>query len=350
MAMDNIGFRRYSLAILTAAAIGLVYLCYQIFRPFFAPLAWALVLSIVFYPLNALIQRRVKSPAVASAITLAAIILLMAGPFGFIAFKLIQDLYEMSKGSGGFLADLLDSPASAWAMQKAGALMNKSPEELSMMLRDNLSSMAADAMKHTGAGLGNAVKFGVDLILMAFALFFLLKDGKGYLETLRSYLPFDDALIAKFQSEIKDMVITTVYGGVIVAIAQGVLGGASFAILGLPSPVLWGAVMSMASFIPMVGTALVWVPAALYFLIKGSIIKAVIMAVIGVMVIGMADNLLRPIIIGSRVRLPMLVIFLSVFGGIKLFGMIGLILGPLCAALLVTLLDALKEAGGKEGI
>jgi predicted PurR-regulated permease PerM len=143
------------------------------------------------------------------------------------------------------------------------------------------------------------------------------------------------------------MVISTVYGGVVIALIQGILGGTAFYFLGLNSPVLWGCAMTVMSFLPLFGTFSIWGPAAAYLIIQGSVMKGVILLLYGVFIISIVDNILRPIIISGRTKMPTLAVFFSVLGGIKFFGLIGFIMGPLVLALFVSVFEIFKHRGGE---
>jgi predicted PurR-regulated permease PerM len=135
------------------------------------------------------------------------------------------------------------------------------------------------------------------------------------------------------------MIYATIYGGVLIAMIQGVLGGLSFWILGLPSPIFWGTAMGLLSFIPIGGTALIWAPAAIILVIGGAVLKGIVLVGIGVFVISMVDNLLRPFFISTRTNIHPLLLFFSVLGGVQAFGLIGLFAGPLIATLFLTLVE-----------
>jgi len=148
--------------------------------------------------------------------------------------------------------------------------------------------------------------------------------------------------------QIRDIVISTLYGGVAVSIAQGTIAGFTFFILGISNPAIWGLATSIASFVPIVGASSVWVPATIYLFITGEILKGVALAMVGIFGISLIDNILKPIIIGGRTRMPILVIFFSILGGIKLFGLIGLIIGPLVLALFVSVIEIFRRVEGGE--
>jgi predicted PurR-regulated permease PerM len=183
---------------------------------------------------------------------------------------------------------------------------------------------------------------------MLFAVFFFLKDGPGFLMRIRDYLPFNEEDKNRLISKIKDMVISTVFGGVVVAIVQGVIGGFAFYFLGIKSPVLWGASISVMSFLPLLGTFSIWGPMTGYLFIQGNYVKGIILLLIGGLGISMVDNILKPIIISGRTKMPTLAVFFSVLGGIKLFGFIGFIMGPLVLALFVSVFEIFGQIEGGE--
>ena len=171
------------------------------------------------------------------------------------------------------------------------------------------------------------------------SLYYLFKDGSHLFRKLKEIIPLQtrerNLLIQRFE----DMIYATIYGGILIALIQGVLGGLSFWILGLPSPIFWGSAMALFSFIPIGGTALIWAPAAVILLIGGDVLKGILLLGIGILVISMVDNILKPFFISTRTRIHPLLLFFAVLGGIQAFGLIGLIAGPLIATLFLTLIE-----------
>jgi predicted PurR-regulated permease PerM len=170
-------------------------------------------------------------------------------------------------------------------------------------------------------------------------LYYLFKDGDRLFERLKEVIPLPskerDLLIHRF----KDMIYATIYGGILIAIIQGLLGGLSFWVLGLASPIFWGTAMAFLSFIPVGGTALIWVPASILLLVQGAFLKGIILVGLGVFGISMVDNLLRPFFISTRTKIHPLLLFFAVLGGIQVFGLIGLVAGPLIVTLFLTLIE-----------
>jgi predicted PurR-regulated permease PerM len=206
----------------------------------------------------------------------------------------------------------------------------------------NLTRLGRNLLGLAGGRIGDVITGAFDFVLMAFTLFFLLKDGPKFLEKMRDYMPFPEHEKKQLTKQIKDVVVSTIYGGVIVALAQGLIGVTAFAVVGIRAPVLWGMAMSITSFIPIAGCALVWVPATLYLFAKGLTTQGIILAAIGIFAISTVDNVLRPIIIRGRVSMPLVLVFFSVFGGIQVFGLLGLVLGPLVVAVFVSVVGIIR--------
>lgn len=214
-----------------------------------------------------------------------------------------------------------------------------SAAELQKTVSHNISLLGNESMGIIKSGLGNVASAALNFIFMFFSIFFFLEDGPKFLDRLGGYMPFGKRERDKLVKQVKDIVISTIYGGVTVAIVQGAIGGIVFSILSIPSPVLWGLAMFITSFVPMLGTFIVWGPATVYLLLNGNYVKSVILILIGIFVISMVDNILRPLIIKGKMKMPILAIFFSILGGIKLFGLIGFIMGPLVLALFVSVVE-----------
>lgn len=160
-------------------------------------------------------------------------------------------------------------------------------------------------------------------------------------------MPFSKNQKEKLIKQVKEIIISTIYGGVTVALVQGLIGGIAFSILGIPSSVFWGLCMFFSSFIPILGTFIIWGPGALYLFFNGFFLKGFILIFIGIFVISMVDNILRPLIVKGKTRLPTILIFFSILGGIKLFGFIGFIMGPLVLALFISVFEIFRYSEEK---
>src|SRR5690606_13538687 len=176
-------------------------------------------------------------------------------------------------------------------------------------------------------------KFILDFCLMLYLLFFLLREGKSLVELMVRALPMGDDRERMLFAKFAEVTRATVKGNMVVAIVQGSLGGIIFWILGIPGALLWAVVMAFCSLIPAVGAAIIWAPVAIYLLATGNYIQGIILVAFGAVVIGLVDNILRPILVGRDTKLPDYVVLLSTLGGLALFGINGFVIGPLIAAL-----------------
>jgi predicted PurR-regulated permease PerM len=216
------------------------------------------------------------------------------------------------------------------------------------ILLKNFKQISTFIFNQTTTLLKGFSSFIAGFFFTLLSLYYLFKDGSHLFGRLKEIVPLPfkerDLLIQRF----KDMTYATIYGGLLIALIQGLLGGLSFWILGLPSATFWGTAMAFLSFIPIGGTALIWAPAAIILLIGGSVWKGLILFGVGIFIISTVDNLLRPIFISSRTNIHPLLLFFSVLGGIQAFGLIGLVMGPLIATLCLTLIEIYVQ-GIKKG-
>lgn len=338
--------------------VALGYGSYLVLMPFVRSLAWAGVLAVVFYPLYSLLCRRIRWTSVASIITILIIIVLIIGPISWVGLLIAGEISTIAEHGGGLgggdlpdINSILADPQLSWFMDKANTLFDIKPDQLAGMIRSGLAGVGTSILSNLQAGTENIVLAAVDFMLMLVATFFLLQDGAAFIEWVRGHMPFEDAQSQRLARMVKDIVVSTMYGGLAVALVQGLIGGVAFYFLKVPSAGLLGFAVGLTSFIPMVGTALVWVPVAGYLLFAGSTMKALILVLVGVFIIGTVDNILRPLIMGSRVKLHTLLIFFGILGGMKAFGFLGLIAGPMCIALFVSVFEIFKDdsSGSESG-
>ena len=191
-----------------------------------------------------------------------------------------------------------------------------------------------------GVLVRNIVLIFVDLVVMLFAVFFFFRDGHSIMAGVRRVLPFEPEQCERMIVEARDLIHASVTAGLIVAVVQGALGGITFALLGFSAPVFWGVIMAFFALLPIAGPWIVWVPAALWLLSTGSVGRGVILIAIGAGVVGLVDNVLRPLLLSGRSQLNGLLVFISLLGGIGAFGFLGLVLGPVIMATAIGVLDA----------
>jgi predicted PurR-regulated permease PerM len=338
--------KKFYFIVLLFLVLALGYLTYLILKPFLSAIMWAIVLTVVFYPIYDFLLKRLRWKPLASVITLVIILLVILGPFSYLSFILTQEIVAMvgkiEKGTLDPLGTIIGHPYINAMLSKLLSFFSVSETQFQKVLIDTISQAGKASADFIKSGLGNIASAAIDFIFMIFSIFFLLEDGPRFVEKLGDYMPFSQKQREKILAQTKGIVVSTIYGGVTVAVVQGLIGGIAFAALKVPSPVVWGVVMFIASFIPLVGTFIVWGPAALYLFLQGHLWKAVVLILIGVFGISAADNVLRPIIIRDKMRMPILAIFFSILGGIKLFGFIGFIMGPLVLALFVSVFEIFR--------
>jgi predicted PurR-regulated permease PerM len=331
-----------------AFVAGLGYLTFQILRPFLGSLMWGIVLSIVFYPLYSYTLKYIKLKSLASLIVLVVICAIVVGPFSYFLYLLINEVQDivthLGSGKVETLHDILRQPTVISILERISSISHTAytPEDIETSLIVKVSQLGKELVGKIPVGIGNLLSLLLNFVFMALAVFFMIRDGAGFLEKSRDYMPFSHKQKEMLASEIRDIVISTVYGGTVVAILQGTIGGVTYAALGIRSPVLWGLATSIASFIPLLGAVTVWGPIALYLFFNGFILKGIIMIIIGVFGISIMDFAVKPVLIGNRTSLPVIFIFFSVIGGIGFFGVVGLIMGPLVVALFLSVLEIFR--------
>lgn len=314
-----------------------------ILLPFYGAVFWAVILAIIFAPVQRRLYNRVgHRQNLAALITLSICLLVAVLPVIFITGMLVQEgstLYEQIESGeldiGSFVSGVKDllPPALQTQLQRFGF-------DDWEQIRERLSSGALQgsqflATKAFSFGQGS-FQFVLSFFLMLYLLFFLIRDGRELVIRIRLAIPLSDTQKRRLFSKFTRVVRATVKGNIVVAVTQGALGGIIFAILGIPSAVLWGVLMSFLSLLPAVGAGVIWVPVAIYFLMKGLIMQGVILTLYGVLVIGLVDNILRPILVGKDTKMPDYVVLISTLGGLSLFGLNGFVIGPLIAALFIS--------------
>jgi predicted PurR-regulated permease PerM len=323
------------------------YLSYVVIRPFITPIAWAVVISILFYPAYIFLSRYIKMKSVASGVTVLLVLIVIIGPLAYTTMLLIGELQKIGEHTNDGGPDLVrsifwkirSSPQASKLISIVGENNIPTPDELMASLRSLGKSLAENLTLR----ITNLLSAVVNFLFMTFTIFFLFRDGPGFLRKARDYMPFSEDQKTRLESQIKDMIASTVYGGVAVAGIQGFLGGLAFFVLGLSAPVLWGIAMAIMSFIPLIGTLAIWGPAAIYLIIQGDYLQGIGLILYGTFIVGLADNFLRPWLIGSRTKMPTIVIFFSVLGGIEAFGVIGLIMGPLIMAVFISVFEIFRH-------
>ncbi|GGF59461.1 AI-2E family transporter [Azorhizobium oxalatiphilum] len=338
------------ISLITAAFIWLLL-------PFYGAVLWAVILAILFNPLQRWLVRILNGHEnLAAALSVLACICIVVIPGSMILASLAQEatsVYQRLSTQEFNAADMAARARDALP----GFVRDMLPEFNLDTLRDiqgRLVSILGQtsqiiATQALSIGQGTAQLF-VSLGVMLYMLFFLFRDGPSLAGRIRRTSPLSphhtDSLFTKFS----DVVQATVKGNVIIAAVQGAIGGVAFWALGIEGALLWGVLMAMLSLVPAVGAALVWAPAAAYLLFSGQYVKGIILLGIGVFVIGLIDNLLRPPLVGKGTRLPDYVVLVSTLGGLSLFGVNGFVIGPLIAALFVAVWALFADDHGQPAL
>ena len=316
----------------------LAYFLIRIVQPFFHPLAWAAVLAICVYPWH----ERLIAPhgrTRAAAITTTMVTVLIIGPGLMVLAAFIRE--------GRAAVDAIDRDALegqfAWASATWDRLRVYIPGtrdlDLPTLISQASSTVARFLAGRVGGLLADLAVFVFHLFVTLFALFFLLRDAGTIMRLMRRSLPFDERRRERIIRQIRDLVYASVTAGLIIATLQGLVGGLLFALLGLHAPVFWGVVMGFFALLPFLGTWVVWLPAAIWLASTGQLAKGLILAAAGAGIVASIDNVLRPALLAGRAQMNGLLMFVSLLGGVSVFGLIGLVLGPLVVALAAGLLE-----------
>jgi predicted PurR-regulated permease PerM len=340
---------RFSNVLFYGVVLCLAYLVFRVFQPFLSPLAWAVILGVIFYSLNERFKRKWGRTQSAVLITLGVTlilivpVLLLSAMFvreGIAAARNIQT--AMAGGGYGWFNHAWDWLASSIAAEGVTV-------DLPGLVREGAGRAGEYMATELGAVIRNIVVFLFELFVMLFALFYFLRDGDSMLNRFRHFLPFDENMTERMLAEARELIFASVTTSLVIAAVQGTICGGAFAVVGLGSPIFWGVVMGFLSLLPVVGAWPVWIPAAIWLFSTGHAGRAVILIAICGALGGTIDNILRPILLGGRASLNGLLVFISVLGGIAVFGVLGVVLGPIVVATAVGILDVysgMDVAGG----
>lgn len=321
---------------LALATLLCVYVCYRIIKPFIPPIAFALALGVATHGPYRWLRRRIPNDTVSAAVAVVLVAILILGPISVLATYLVQDVVESindlraGTGQGGWRAVIERQPQLA-------SLLHWTERRLDVeaQIRNLGEALASGAT----AFLGGSIAVATQLVITLFVLFFLYRDHRLALRSVRSFIPLSDTEANRMFSRVASTIRATVNGSITVALVQALLSGSMYVALGVPAAALWAAATFVAALVPMFGTVLIWGPITIYLLLAGSWIKAIILAAWGMLAVATIDNLLYPWLVGDKLRLHTVPTFFAIVGGIAAFGAAGLILGPLALAVTLGLLD-----------
>lgn len=316
-------------AVLSYGALLLLgYLVYLITEPFLVPLAWSAVLAIFFYPLHSRLEQRLGPNRAALLSTLGVTLLLIVPTLIILVYATREAISTTAKLQTSLLDPEKALPAQLLAWVRRHLPVQWESADFSQPLRQAAERIAGFLAGKFTAVVKNLFTFLLDLFILIFGLFFMFRDADSMVRGVRNLLPFDEEIQDDVLRESQDLVFASVAVALVIAGIQGVLGGLAFAIAGISSPLFWAVLIAFFSLVPVVGSALIWVPAALWLVLTGSWGKGLeIVAVCGG-VTAVADNIVRPLLLRNRTHLNDLLLFVSVLGGLEMFGLLGLVVGP----------------------
>jgi len=331
------------------ALLLLIYLVFRIVEPFLEPLAWSGVLAIIFYPVHERIMRRLRPNGAALVSTLGVTLLLIVPALVVLVYTARQAIDATAQLQGTLMdpQKALPTHALAWIRHQLPHAWQSM--DFSQPLRQGAESIATFVASRLAGLVKNLFTFFVDLFIAIFALFFMFRDGEEIVRAASHLLPFDEAIQGDMLRESRDLIFASVAVALVIAVLQGVLGGLAFAVGGISSPIFWAVLIAFFSLVPVVGSALIWVPGALFLGFSGHWGKAIAVLVICGGVAGLADNIVRPMLLRNRTHLNELLLFLGVLGGLQVFGLLGLVIGPTIVAAAMGVFRVYVEHRDRQG-
>jgi predicted PurR-regulated permease PerM len=331
--------------------VTLIFLLYQmakIIAPFSSALLWAAILALALHPLHKRALRAFKGRAglAASVMTLVTVLVIVVPTIfllGLCASQAIA-LYDWASGgiqSGRFI-ELWDSFSSSLT-QKFAAYAPLATIDVKGLVMKNIGDVSSALGGQIGALLKNTLLLAVNFVIMLISLFVFFRRGEEYYRAAMDLLPFDPEQKQSIAQKLHDTFAAVINGVFLIALLQGVLTGIGFAIFGVPLAVLWGFVAALFALLPVGGAALIWIPGVIFLFVTGATLKGALLAVWGVAIVTLVDNILKPFLIGRKANIPMFILFLALLGGLQIYGVLGLLFGPLVVTLLMTFIQIYRE-------
>jgi len=336
-----------------------LYLNYLIFKPFLSPILLGVIFSIVFYPVYLkLLEYTKRRRGIASIGVCLLVTILIVIPLAFLTESIVNEiisLYErvytaIQSGRYNDIFPLWNDPLFQSFYQKINRYLGAIQIDAKNIFLNTVKENSSYGISMLTGTIKNMSLFILNLFLMLFTMYYLLKDSDTISAEIRSLIPLSENQKERIFARLKDIIYATIYGTLVAATIQGLLGGVAFWALGLDSPVIWGVVMGLLAIFPIFGAFFIWLPASVILLAQGSYMSAIILFLWGLLVISTIDNLIWPLLVSGRAKLHPLSTFFSFLGGIIVFGPIGLFAGPFVFALFLILLDIVKEMNEPDRI
>lgn len=342
---------RFFIALVIAVTAALIL----IIQPFFGAILWALVAALMFEPLMERITRHLGGRRnLAATATLLIMIVVAVAPAIILGLFIVREviaIYERIQSGTidiGHIFAQFQALLPDWALRMLGRYgltdLDVLRQRLSATIAGSFQTLAARAFDVSQSAFGFILALGV----MLYLAYFLLRDGQRMAARLEEAIPLRRGLRKQLLDKIVTVIRATMKGTMVVAILQGLIGGIVFWFLGVSGALLWGIAMAFFSLVPAIGTGLIWAPVAIYLLVSGAIWQGIVLIFCGLFVIGMVDNVVRPVLVGRDTQMPDYMVFLSTLGGIELFGFNGFVIGPVIAALFMAVWDIYVKARRRQ--
>lgn len=336
------------IAVLAATAIAL-YLCWLMLRPFIGVLAWAVVLVIVFYPVHLRLNSRIGRQSWSALLSCVLVVVLAVLPLTLLTMAVAEELAKAVPNLPAQISRVMNPQTSVlgrvaeWIQGRFGIDTLRSEQFMADQLQRSSEFLLGLSLNL----VGNIASGIVKSFFVVFTMYYLFRDGDRIVSKLPAALPLERRQSEAIIARTREVVSASVYGIVVIASLQGLLGGIAFWMLGIPSPLLWAVLMTFVCMIPVLGSFLVWLPLSIYLAATGHWTKALLLVLWGALVISTIDNFLRPKWMKNQTRLHELLVFFSVLGGISVFGLLGIILGPVILAITLGLLQTFRAPGSE---
>ena len=340
-----------------SAILFLSYQLYQLFQPFLAPIAWAIILRFAFQPAHQWLRQRLPNrPNLVALLASGVVTLAVAIP----AFAISSILTHEAAGAVDEVKRFLQAGGlERWAEQLRelawiplwrwlSSWLDTTAIDLRGMLLRSLNTGVNVLVEQMTVGAANLVVIALKFVLMLLTLFFVFRDGEAFYYWVRTTLPFSPAQQERVFIRLGQTVNAVTYGIGITAAVQGLLAGLLYWILGVPFPAFWGLLTAVVAPIPIGGTALVWVPAGVYLILAESLVRGVILLACGALVVSTIDNVLKTYLISGRTQLPPLILFFAILGGLRVYGVLGVFVGPLLLALVIDAVTLYRDISAER--
>jgi predicted PurR-regulated permease PerM len=318
------------------------------------PVFWAAVLATVFFPLQRRYAARLRGrQSLAALVTMLTIVGVVVVPLSLVGLAMSREVIQLHEQ---IQSGAIDVAAPLRFLRRMAPLASDYLGAFGLDFDAMVQRLSTSAGAVAGFIASRALGIGQDVVrftalffLMLYVLFFFLRDGSRLIETLIRVLPLGDERVRQLLAKFSDVAVATIKGTLVVGLVQGAIGGVLFWTLGIPAPVFWGSVMAVFSVLPAVGPGLVWAPAAIILFGVGEIVKGVVVIAVGVVVIGLVDNVLRPILVGRDTEMPDYLVLLATLGGLSVFGVSGFVIGPVIAAFFLVVWEMFAQEHAGRG-